>query len=200
MDDIEEQLEKFEAPVIPEQKDSFDELLDRIREIRTSEKRLYLAVREIYQYGSEDYDPDAEQTKMFFAMSQNKLHWAISGQTAAEIIASRALAANPNMGLTTWANAPSGNIAKSDVTVAKNYLNSRELAELRLVVTMFLDYAELQASRKIPMKMADWIAKLDAFLEFNGYEILNNYGSISSADAKRLAETQFDTLQAMKNT
>ena len=172
-------------------KDYFDELLERIREIRASERRFYLKITDIYEQCSIDYNRDAEITRNFFKTVQNKLHWAITGQTASEIVANRVNAAKPNMGLTTWKNAPQGKILKSDVSVAKNYLKEKEIKELERVVTMFLDYAELQAARQIPMKMKSWIEKLDSFLKFNEYDILNNAGKISHEVAKQLAEEEY---------
>ena len=172
-------------------KDYFDELLERIREIRASERRFYLKITDIYEQCSMDYNRDAEITRNFFKTVQNKLHWAITGQTASEIVANRVNAAKPNMGLTTWKNAPQGKILKSDVSVAKNYLNEKEIKELERVVTMFLDYAELQAARQIPMKMKSWVEKLDSFLKFNEYDILNNAGKISHEVAKQLAEEEY---------
>ena len=145
-------------------KDYFDELIERIREIRASERRFYLKITDIYEQCSIDYDKDAEITKTFFKTVQNKLHWAVTGKTAAEIIATRADAAKPSMGLTTWKNAPHGKVLKSDVSIAKNYLIEHEIKELERIVGMYLDYAENQAARQIPMRMADWVKRLDAFL------------------------------------
>jgi hypothetical protein len=139
-------------------KDYFDELLERIREIRASERRFYLKITDIYEQCSIDYDKNSEITTMFFKIVQNKLHWAVTGKTAAEIIAERADAAKPSMGLTTWRNAPKGKILKSDVSIAKNYLIEQEIKELERVVPMYLDYAENQAARQIPMRMADWVS------------------------------------------
>ena len=172
-------------------KDYFDELIERIREIRASERRFYLKITDIYEQASIDYDKNAEITKTFFKTVQNKLHWAVTGMTAAEIIASRADAVKPSMGLTNWAKAPDGKILKSDVTIAKNYLIEREIKELERIVGMYLDYAENQAARHIAMRMADWAARLDAFLQFNEYEVLSNAGSVSAEVAKQLAETQY---------
>ena len=171
--------------------DYFDELLERIREIRASERRFYLKITDIYEQCSIDYDKSAEISKTFFKTVQNKLHWAVTGNTAAEIIAQRADARKPTMGLTTWKNAPRGKILKSDVSIAKNYLIEQEIKELERIVTMYLDYAENQAARQIPMRMADWVARLDAFLKFNEYEVLTNAGSVSAEVAKRLAEEQY---------
>lgn len=178
--------------------DYFDELLERIREIRASERRFYLKITDIYEQCSIDYNPQAEMTRTFFKTVQNKLHWAITGQTAAELIAARSDASKPHMGLTTWKNAPKGKILKSDVTVAKNYLVKPEIEELERIVSMYLDYAENQAARRIPMRMADWVQKLDAFLQFNEYEVLTNAGSVSHEVAKQLAHeryTQFRVAQ-----
>lgn len=171
--------------------DYFEELLERIREIRASERRFYLKITDIYEQCSMDYDKDAAITHTFFKKVQNKLHWAVTGQTAAEIVAQRADAAKPSMGLTTWKNAPQGKIHKSDVSVAKNYLIESELKELERIVSMYLDYAANQAARQIPMRMADWVSRLDAFLKFNEYDVLTNAGSVSAEVAKRLAEEQY---------
>jgi hypothetical protein len=173
-------------------KDYFDELLERIREIRASERRFYLKITDIYELCSIDYDKHAEETQLFFKTVQNKLHWAVTGKTAAELIAERADSDKPSMGLTTWKNAPKGKILKSDVSVAKNYLTESELKGLERIVSMYLDYAENQAARQIPMKMADWSARLDAFLQFNEYDILSNAGSVSAEVAKRLAEDHYE--------
>lgn len=173
-------------------KDYFDELIERIREIRASERRFYLKITDLYEQASIDYDPKAEITKTFFATVQNKLHWAVSGKTAAEIIAERADASKPGMGLTTWKNAPHGKVLKGDITTAKNYLIEKEIKDLERIVTMYLDYAELQASRQVPMKMADWVERLNAFLQFNGFEVLDNPGKVSAEVAKKLAEEQYE--------
>lgn len=180
-------------------KDYFDELLERIREIRASERRFYQKITDIYAQCSIDYDPKAEITRTFYKTVQNKLHWAITGNTAAELIRERADSSKPNMGLTTWKNAPSGKVLKSDVSVAKNYLSEKELKNLNRIVTMYLDYAENQAERQKPMKMKDWIDKLDAFLEFNDYEILQDAGSLSHKVAKKLAEGEFDQFRVVQD-
>lgn len=180
-------------------KDYFAELLERIREIRASERRFYLKITDIYEQCSIDYDPHAEITTTFFATVQNKLHWAVTGQTAAEIIAARADAAKPSMGLTTWKHAPRGKILKSDVSVAKNYLIEREIKELERIVSMYLDYAENQAARQIPMRMADWVARLDAFLRFNEYEVLTNAGQVSAEVARRLAEERYEEFRVRQD-
>jgi hypothetical protein len=150
-------------------KDYFDELLERIREIRASERRFYQKITDIYAQCSIDYDPQAEVTQQFYKTVQNKLHWAITGHTAAELIAERANASVPHMGLTTWKNAPQGKILKTDVTIAKNYLSKDELDALNRIVTMYLDYAENQAQRQMSMTMTEWAGKLDGFLAFNEY-------------------------------
>jgi hypothetical protein len=180
-------------------KDYFDELLERIREIRASERRFYLKITDIYEQCSIDYDKQAETTHTFFKTVQNKLHWAVTGKTAAELIAERADADSPSMGLTTWKNAPKGKILKSDISVAKNYLIEHEIKELERIVSMYLDYAENQAARQIPMKMADWITKLDAFLQFNEYDVLSNAGKVSAEVARRLAEEQYDKFRVRQD-
>lgn len=173
-------------------KDYFEELLERIREIRASERRFYQKITDIYAQCSIDYDPKAEITLSFYKTVQNKLHWAVTGQTAAEIIHGRLDVGKPNMGLTTWKNAPAGKILKTDVSIAKNYLLADEIAELNRVVTMYLDYAENQARRNTAMSMFDWVQKLDAFLSFNDYNTLKNAGTISHEVAKKLAEEQYE--------
>jgi hypothetical protein len=180
-------------------KDYFDELLERIREIRASERRFYLKITDIYEQCSIDYDKDAQITKTFFKTVQNKLHWAVTGSTAAEIIAARADAKKPSMGLTTWKNAPRGKILKADVAIAKNYLIEQEIKELERIVGMYLDYAENQAARQIPMKMADWVKRLDAFLQFNEYQVLTSAGSVSAEVAKKLAEEQYDVFRVRQD-
>ncbi len=180
-------------------KDYFDELLERIREIRASERRFYQKITDIYSECSIDYQPKAETTKVFYKTVQNKLHWAITGQTAAEIISSRAKAELPNMGLTTWKNSPKGKVLKSDVSVAKNYLNKKEIDELNKIVTMYLDFAEKQASRQIQMNMKDWAERLDAFLQFYDYSVLKNAGSISAEIAKKLVTEQFEKFRVIQD-
>lgn len=180
-------------------KDYFDELLERIREIRASERRFYLKITDIYEQCSIDYDTHAETTQTFFKTVQNKLHWAVTGKTAAELIAERADAEKPAMGLTTWKNAPKGKILKGDVGVAKNYLIENEIKELERIVSMYLDYAENQAARQIPMKMTDWVGRLDAFLQFNEYEVLANAGKVSAEVARHLAEAQYDKFRVRQD-
>lgn len=180
-------------------KDYFDELLERIREIRASERRFYLKLTDVYEQCSIDYDKTAEVTKTFFKTVQNKLHWAVTGKTAAEIIAERADSSKPSMGLTTWKNSPNGKILRSDVGIAKNYLIETEVKELERIVSMYLDYAENQAARQIPMKMSDWVEKLDAFLKFNEYEVLANAGKISHEVALTLAEKEFSEFRVRQD-
>ena len=180
-------------------KDYFDELLERIRSIRASERRFYLKITDIYEQCSIDYNQSAEITQVFFKTVQNKLHWAITGKTAAELIAERAQASQPNMGLKTWKSAPHGRIQKADVAIAKNYLEEGEIKALERIVSMYLDYAENQASRQIPMRMADWIEKLDAFLKFNEYDVLANAGRVSHEVAKELAEKQFEAFNVVQD-
>jgi hypothetical protein len=168
--------------------DYFDELLERIRDIRASEKQFYRKITEIYSL-SADYDPNAEMTREFFATVQNKLHWAITGHTAAELIAERASAEKPNMGLTSWKGKK---VRQVDVSVAKNYLDEHELHSLNRIVTMYLDYAEDQAERHQPMYMKNWEKKLDAFLQFNGREVLKDVGRISAEIAKDLAHSEYE--------
>jgi hypothetical protein len=179
--------------------DYFDELLERIREIRASERRFYQKITDIYRDCSIDYLENAEQTQQFYQTVQNKLEWAITGQTAPELIHNRADADKPNMGLHTWKNAPTGKILKSDVSVAKNYLQEKELKELERIVSMYLDYAENQAARQIPMKMADWVQKLDAFLAFNEYDILDNPGKIRRAIAEKLAHHEYERFRVIQD-
>jgi hypothetical protein len=180
-------------------KDYFDELLERIREIRASERRFYQKITDIYSQCSIDYDAHAEITRNFYKTVQNKLHWAITGHTAAELIAGRANATQPNMGLTNWKNGPQGKILKSDVAIAKNYLTEKELNELNRIVSMYLDYAENQAKRQIAMTMKEWVTKLDGFLTFNEYAVLKDGGQVSAEIAKKLAETQFQQFRVVQD-
>jgi len=176
----------------------FDELLEEIRDIRSSERMAYQKITDIYAT-SIDYSPKAAETKIFFSTVQNKLHFAITGQTAAEIIAKRADSTKPNIGLTSWRKGPSGKIMPSDVAVAKNYLNKPELDHLNRIVTMYLDFAELQAVRNKPMYMKDWIEKLNAFLKFSEYEILTNAGSISHEVAQALASKEYEKYRVIQD-
>ena len=180
-------------------KDYFDELLEKIREIRASERRFYQKITDIYAQCSFDYNKDAEITRTFYATVQNKLHWAITHHTAAEIISERADSSKKNMGLTTWKNAPEGKILKSDTGVAKNYLREKEIRELNRIVNMYLDYAENQASRHKLMSMEDWAFKLDAFLKFNEYDILENPGKVSQIVAKEIASKEFEKYRKIQD-
>lgn len=180
-------------------KDYFEELLEKIREIRASERRFYQKITDIYSQCSSDYDSKSKEAKDFFAEVQNKLEWAITGKTAAELIYNRADSKKKNMGLVTWKNAPKGKILKTDVSIAKNYLNEEELKSLNQIVTMYLDFAELQAKKRKIMTMRDWSKKLDAFLEFNEYEILNNRGTVSAKIAKALAEQEYSKFRVIQD-
>lgn len=171
--------------------DYFEHLLDEIREIRESERRFYQKITDIYTT-SMDYNPQAPTTKKFFSTVQNKLHYAVHGHTAAEVIMDRADAEMKNMGLATWKNAPSGKVVRSDVVVAKNYLDRTEISALSLIVSMYLDYAERQAQRKIPMTMEDWAERLDAFLRFNEEDVLDNPGTVTAEMAKSFALSEFE--------
>ncbi len=173
-------------------KDYFEEQLARIRDIRSSERRFYQKITDIYIQCSADYNVGTQATKDFFATVQNKLHWAITGQTAAELIMARADSTKDNMGLTTWKNAPKGSIRKTDVGIAKNYLEEKELKGLNRIVSMYLDYAENQAEKGIIMYMKDWIVKLDSFLQFNEEAILQHQGKITHEVALSLAEGEFE--------
>jgi hypothetical protein len=180
-------------------KDYFEEQLARIRDIRSSERRFYQKITDIYAQCSADYDPNSDITQRFFATIQNKMHWAISRQTAAEIIYNRADSQKQNMGLTTWKNAPKGPIRKTDVSIAKNYLDEKELIGLNRIVTMYLDYAELQANDRKVMYMKDWVFKLDAFLKFNEKDILDNSGKIRAEVARAFAEEEFDKYRVIQD-
>ncbi len=179
-------------------KEYYEQLLAEIREIRASERRFYQKITDIYSTAI-DYKSDDEVTKSFFATIQNKLHFAIHGHTAAELIMNRADSKKQNMGLTTWKNAPSGKIIKTDVPVAKNYLTEKELKNLDRFVTMYLDYAESQAERNIPMTMNDWASKLNAFLKFNEKDILNNAGKVTQAIAKAFTESEFEKYRMIQD-
>ena len=179
--------------------DYFEETLERIRNIRSSERRFYQKITDIYSSCSVDYDKDSEITKEFFKTVQNKLHYAITGNTAAEIIYNRVDSEKENMGLTNWKNSPDGPIYKYDVDIAKNYLNEKELKDLNRIVTMYLDYAELQAENHNAMTMKDWVEKLNAFLQFNGKEILHNAGKISDSVAKELAYKEYNKFKVKQD-
>jgi len=180
-------------------KDYFEEQLARIRDIRSSERRFYQKITDIYTQCSADYNVDNQTTKAFFATVQNKLHWAITGQTAAELIAARVNSMKENMGLTTWKNAPKGKIRKTDVGIAKNYLNETELADLNRIATMYLDYAESQARKGVMMYMKDWVAKIDAFLQFNEEAVLQHPGHVSHKVAIELAESEFEKFRVAQD-
>ena len=181
-------------------KDYFDEQLERIRDIRSSERRFYQKITDIYSQCSADYDVDSPITKAFFSTVQNKLHYAVTHHTAAEIVYGRADSSKPNMGLTTWKNAPNGRIRKSDVSIAKNYLNETEMTDLNEIVTMYLDYAERQARRGNIMYMQDWVGRLDAFLQFNEEDILQNKGEVTASIAKAFAENEFEKYRVLRDT
>lgn len=178
--------------------DYFERLLAEIREIRLSERRFYQKIADIYAT-SVDYNKDAPTTKTFFAKVQNKLHYAIHGHTAAELIQSRADNSKPHMGLATWANAPEGKILKTDVVVAKNYLNKGELESLGRIVNAYLELAEDRAQRKIPMTMEDWAKRLDAFLEFDEREVLQDAGKVSAKLAQAHAEGEFEKYRIVQD-
>lgn len=180
-------------------KDYFEELLERIREIRASERRFYQKITDIYAQCSADYEPKAPITLTFYKTVQNKLHWAITRHTAAEIIAGRAKAEKTNMGLTNWKNSPDGKIMKSDIGIAKNYLELKEIDELNRIVGMYLDYAENQAKRQIAMNMKEWIEKLDGFLQFNDYKVLKDAGKISHDIAMKLVEKEYEKYRVIQD-
>ena len=180
-------------------KDYFDDLLERIREIRASERRYYQKITDVYAECSADYDPKSETTQSFFKMVQNMMHWAVTHQTAAEIIYSRADAEMPHMGLTTWKNAPDGRVKKSDTIVAKNYLSDKEVSALNRLSTAFLDVAELRAERQIITTMADWKKQLDDFLTLYEYDKLNGAGTISAERAKERAYAEYDKFRLIQD-
>ena len=178
--------------------DYFDHLISEIQEIRASERRFYQKITDIYATAV-DYSLDSQTTRNFFATVQNKMHYAVHGNTAAEVIMARADHTKEHMGLTSWRNAPDGKIVKADVTVAKNYLSVDEMQELNEIVTMYLDYATRQARRHIPMTMADWASKLDAFLQFNDAEVLRDKGKVTAAIAKAFAESEFEQYRVLQD-
>ncbi len=180
--------------------DYFEKLLERIKNIRSSERRFYQKITDIYSSCSIDYDKDSEITKKFFKTVQNKLHYAVTGNTAAEIIYNRVDSDKEHMGLTNWTESPNGPIYRYDVDIAKNYLTEKELKDLNRIVTMYLDYAELQAENHNAMTMNDWIEKLNAFLQFNGREILHNSGKISHKVAQELAYNEYDKFRKKQDT
>jgi len=173
-------------------RDYFDELLEKIREIRASERRAYQKIADIFEQCSYDYDKSSDTTSEFYAFVQNKLHFAVTGKTAAELIAERVSADHPTMGLTTWKDAPDGKILKRDIAIAKNYLNEKELSRLNRLVTMFIDHAELMAEDGIAMSMRDWLGETDKFLENNRRQVLSSKGSVSNADAKKKAGEAYE--------
>ena len=176
----------------------FERQLQNVREIRLSERKLYQKVTDLYATAF-DYDKDAKTTKQFFQTVQNKMHWAVHRHTAAELIVERVNAEKEHMGLTTWESAPNGKIVKTDVSIAKNYLSDDEMSYMEKIVSLYLDYAELQAERQIPMSMEDWAKRLDGFLEFNGNEILTGAGKISAEQAKLYAETEFEKYRVVQD-
>jgi hypothetical protein len=188
--------ERLKNPAQPFGKDYFEEQLERIRDIRASERRFYQKITDIYAKCSSDYDADSEITKEFYATVQNKLHYAITGLTAAEIIKERCNASLPHMGLTSWKNSPNGAIRKTDVTVAKNYLSSDELDMYNRIVEMYLNFAEFQAKSKKMMTQKEWIEKLHSFLTMNEREILQDKGKITAKFAEQLA---FETYEKFKS-
>ncbi len=176
----------------------FERQLQNIREIRLSERKFYQKITDLYATAF-DYNKDARTTLQFFQTVQNKMHWAVHRHTAAELIVERANAEKAHMGLTTWDAAPDGKIVKTDVSIAKNYLNDKEMSYMERIVSLYLDYAELQAERQIPMSMEDWAKRLDGFLEFNGNEILTDAGKISAERAKLHAETEFEKYRIVQD-
>jgi hypothetical protein len=179
--------------------DYFDHLIAEIQEIRASERRFYQKITDIYATAV-DYDKDSNITREFYATVQNKMHYAVHGNTAAEVIVARADHKKEHMGLTSWKNAPDGKIVKTDVAIAKNYLYKEELSELNEIVTMYLDYATRQARRNIPMTMEDWKNKLDAFLRFNDAEVLEDKGKVTAAIAKEFAESEFEKYRVIQDS
>ena len=190
--------ERLKNPNQPFGKDYFDEQLERIRDIRSSERRFYQKITDIYAQCSADYDAGSLETKNFYATVQNKLHFAMVGQTASEIIYDRVDSKKQNMGLTSWKNSPQGKIRKTDVSIAKNYLEVDELEMYNRIVAMYLDYAELQVMNKKIMYQKDWIEKLHGFLTFNEREILQDNGKVTAQLAKDLAESEFEKYQEIQ--
>ncbi|SDM02503.1 Uncharacterized conserved protein [Sarcina sp. DSM 11001] len=180
-------------------KDYFDELLERIREIRASERRAYQKIADVFEQCSYDYDKNSETTRAFYAFVQNKLHFAVTGQTAAEIIYDRADAEKPTMGLTTWKDAPDGKILKRDITIAKNYLSEKEMSRLNRLVTMFIDYAELMAEDEVLMSMQDWLDQTNQFLTNNRRKVLTGKGHVSHEDAVAKAEKEYEVFRVRQD-
>ncbi len=180
-------------------KDYFDELLERIREIRASERRAYQKITDVFEQCSYDYDKNSEVTKKFYSFVQNKLHFAVTGKTAAELIYERANSEQPAMGLTTWKDAPDGKILKRDIGIAKNYLNEKELSRLNRLVTMFIDYAELMAEDEILMSMQDWVEQTNQFLINNRQKVLDGKGKISHDTAMQKAEKEYEVFRVKQD-
>lgn len=180
-------------------KDYFDELLERIREIRASERRAYQKITDVFEQCSYDYDKNSDITKAFYAFVQNKLHFAVTGKTAAELVYERVNAEKPAMGLTTWKDAPDGKILKRDISVAKNYLNEKELSRLNRLVTMFIDYAELMAEDEVLMGMQDWVEQTNQFLRNNRREVLEGKGKVSHDMAMKKAEKEYEIFRVKQD-
>ena len=179
--------------------DYFDDLLERIREIRTSERRYYQKITDVYAECSADYDPKSEITKLFFKMVQNMMHWAVTHQTAAEIIYNRADAEMPHMGLTTWKNAPDGRVQRSDTIIAKNYLSDKEVSDLNLISNAFLDLAESRANRQLITTMDEWKVQLEKFMAMYDYEVLEGAGTVSAEEAKEKAYSEYDKFRLIQD-
>ncbi len=180
-------------------KDYFDELLERIRQIRASERRAYQKITDVFEQCSFDYDKNSEITKNFYAFVQNKLHFAVTGKTAAELVYERADSGKPAMGLTTWKDAPDGKVLKRDIGIAKNYLNEKELSRLNRLVTMFIDYAELMAEDEILMSMQDWVEQTNQFLINNRRDVLDGKGKISHDMAMKKAEKEYEAFRVRQD-
>ena len=180
-------------------KDYFDELLERIREIRASERRAYQKITDVFEQCSYDYDKNSDITKAFYAFVQNKLHFAVTGKTAAELVYERVNAEKPAMGLTTWKDAPDGKILKRDISVAKNYLNEKELSRVNRLVTMFIDYAELMAEDEVLMSMQDWVEQTNQFLRNNRREVLEGKGKVSHDMAMKKAEKEYEIFRVKQD-
>jgi hypothetical protein len=180
-------------------RDYFDELLEKIREIRASERRAYQKVADIFEQCSYDYDKNSETTKAFYAFVQNKLHFAVTGKTAAELISERVSIDHPTMGLTTWEDAPQGKILKRDIGIAKNYLNEKEISRLNRLVTMFIDHAELMAEDGVAMSMRDWLAETDNFLKNNRRRVLDDKGRVSHDDAMKKASEVYERFRVQQD-
>jgi hypothetical protein len=180
-------------------RDYFDELLERIREIRASERRAYQKIADIFEQCSYDYDKSSDLTREFYSFVQNKLHFAVTGKTAAELIAERVSLDHPSMGLTTWKSSPDGKIIKRDVMVAKNYLNEKEISQLNRIVTMFIDFAELMAEDEILLSMTDWLKETNTFLTNNRRKVLEGKGRVSHDDAVRKAEGVYEQFRVKQD-